>query len=340
MSGTMRRGQFRFLVLLLCTSLWAVPALAQKPAPSLSNRPAWAQNVSPEQQKAAAELLEQGNNLLKDSIFIEAEKKYVEALKHWKHPAIYYNLALALLNLARPAEVYEYMVASTQYGEAPLGEERFKHARRYIEHVEKESAWANITCASSITATLKRDGELLPLHCERFERMLRPGAYTISAFREGNPVPDTVLTLAAGERAHYRLEVEDGRRWAAWKPWTVLGAGVAMAVGGRIIHMNARDEYRAFDEGVLRCNAQNEDLRQGCAVSPELGSVRSKANTLQWVAMGAFAAGGAALITGGVMLYKNRLHPQTQLVPLQGKRLSVAPVMGKGERGVSASLQF
>lgn len=340
MSGTMRRRQSRFLVLLLCTSLWTAPALAQKPAPSLSNRPAWAQNVSPSQQKAAAELLEQGNNLLKDSIFIEAEKKYVEALKHWKHPAIYYNLALALLNLDRPAEVYEYMVASTRYGEAPLGEERFKHARRYIERIEKESAWANITCDSETTATLKRDGELMPIPCERFERMLRPGTYTISASRNGDPVPDASLTLAAGERANYRLEVGDGRRWAAWKPWAVLGAGAAVAVGGRLIHMKARDEYRAFDEGVFRCNALSADGRQGCELSSELRATRSRANTLQWAALGTFAAGGAALITGGLMLYANKLHPQTHLVPLPAKGVSVTPVVGKDENGIQASLQF
>jgi hypothetical protein len=336
----MRRGTSACRALFLCVLLGAASAWAQKPAPTLSNRPAWAQNVSPAQQKVASELLEQGNNLLKDSIFVEAEKKYVEALKHWKHPAIYYNLALALLNLDRPAEVYEYMVASTRYGEAPLGEERFKHALRYIERTEQQSAWAHITCDSETTATLKRDGELMPIRCERFERMLRPGTYTISALREGEPVPDTSLTLAAGERANYRLEVGDGRRWAAWKPWAVLGAGAAVAVGGRFIHVKARDEYRAFDEGVFRCNAASADGREGCELSPELKSTRSRADTLQWAALGTFAVGGAALITGGLMLYANKLHPQTHLIPLPAKGVSVTPLVGKDGSGVQASLRF
>ncbi|MDC0712660.1 hypothetical protein POL68_29625 [Stigmatella sp. ncwal1] len=340
MRKTLRCGEFWFTTLLVCVSLWTVPVWAQKPAPSLASRPAWAQNVTPAQQKVASDLLEQGNSLLKDSVFVEAEKKYVEALKHWKHPAIYYNLALALLNLDRPSEVYEYMVASTKYGEAPLGEERFKHARKYIERIEKESAWVNITCASDTTATLKRDGELTPINCAQFEQMLRPGSYTISSFDNGEPVPDTTLTLAAGERANYRLEIGSGRRWSAWKPWAVVGAGVALAVGGRLVHTKARDEYKAFDDEVSRCFTAKDNGNRSCEVSSELGSMRRRADTLQRVAVGTFVVGGAALITGGLMLYVNRAYPQTSLILLQDKKLSVAPVVKRGENGILASLQF
>ncbi|WP_225411536.1 hypothetical protein [Stigmatella hybrida] len=332
MSGMTRGGQPRFLVLLLCTSLWAVPALAQKPAPSLSNRPAWAQNVSPAQQKAAAELLEQGNNLLKDSIFIEAEKKYVEALKHWKHPAIYYNLALALLNLDRPAEVYEYMVASTQYGDAPLGEERFKHARRYIERVEKENARVSISCASGANAALKREEQFLPINCERFNRLLRPGAYTISLTQDGTPVPDAALVLAPGEQVRYRLGIESRRRWAAWTPWAVLGSGVAVAVGGRLIHVKARDEFQAFDSGVDACG--------GCVPDSTLTGIRTRARTLQAVAVGTYAVGGAAVVTGMALLYVNRLQPQLQLTALEEKALTVVPVAAAGENGLLMSYRF
>jgi hypothetical protein len=328
----MRRGAPRFLALLFCTALWAVPALAQKPAPSLTSRPAWAQDVSPAQQKAASELLEQGNNLLKDSIFVEAEKKYAEALKHWKHPAIYYNLALALLNLDRPSEVYEYMVASIRYGEAPLGEERFKHALKYIERVERENARLSISCANGARAALKREEQVLPINCERFERLLRPGSYTLSATQHGNPVPDISLALAPGEQARYRLGIGFQRRWPAWTPWAVLGSGVAVAVGGRLIHMKSRDEFQAFDSGVDACG--------GCVPDSKLLDTRARARTLQAVAVGTYAVGGAAFATGLALLYVNRLQPRAQLTPLQGKALTVVPVAAAGESGLLASYRF
>ncbi|WP_245768821.1 hypothetical protein [Stigmatella aurantiaca] len=311
---------------------WAVTAFAQQPAPALREQAAWAQGVSPEQRKAAAELLEQGNRLLKDSIFTEAEKKYVEALKYWKHPAIYYNLALALLNLDRPSEVYEYMVASTRYAEGPLGEERFKHALKYIERVEKENARVSLSCTNGTRVTLKREDQLLPIHCERFERLLRPGSYTLIATQNGTPVPDTALVLAPGEHIRYRLGIESRRRWAAWMPWAVLGSGVAVAVGGRLIHMKARDEFQAFDSGVDACG--------GCVPGSELSGIRTRARTLQAVSMGTYAVGGAAFATGMVLLYVNRLQPQMQLIPLQGNALTVVPVAAAGESGLLASYRF
>src|SRR5690349_12569407 len=63
-----------------------------------SERP-WAAGVSPERQEAALKHLQEGNGLLKESLFVAAAKVYRQALTEWDHPGIHYNLALALLNL-------------------------------------------------------------------------------------------------------------------------------------------------------------------------------------------------------------------------------------------------
>src|SRR5690349_1908096 len=63
-----------------------------------SERP-WAAGVSAERQEAALKHLQEGNGLLKESLFVAAAKVYRQALTEWDHPGIHYNLALALLNL-------------------------------------------------------------------------------------------------------------------------------------------------------------------------------------------------------------------------------------------------
>lgn len=329
---TLCRGNLRGAPLLALLMLCALPAWAQKPVPSLGHEPVWEKNVPRARQEAAVAPFEEGNRLLKESLFKEAEKKYREALHLWEHPATYYNLALVLQNLDRPSEVYEYMVASIVHGAAPLGEERFKHAQKYIERMEHENARVKLACESDTSVTLKSEWQHLPVSCTRFERLLRPGAYLLSTTYDGYQVPDMPITLAAGQQMDSRLEVQSQRRWAAWKPWAVVGAGVVLAAGGRMIHLQARNELRAFD-------AQINDLG-GWMPPSGLEDTRPHAKNLQRVAIGSYALGGAAVITGLSLVYANRLQPRLTLIPLRGSTWTVTPVVGSGETGVQASLPF
>ena len=314
-------------------ALGAPPAAAQQPGPvaTLKHAPAWAKDVPLERQQAAVVPFEQGNTRLKESLFMEAAKKYRESLQHWDHPATYYNLALAMMNLDKPDEVYALMTVSIAHGQAPLGADRYQHARKYIERMEHEHTRVKLTCEPGTSATLKSEVQHLPVPCERFERLLRPGPYLLSATHEGYQLPDLKLSLQPGQKLDYRLEVEDQRRWAAWKPWAVMGAGAALAVGGRLLHLKARDEFRAFDAKV------NE---LGGWMPPEgLVDTRPRARNLQRLAVGSYAVGGAAAITGLALLYANRLQPRPHLVPVGGSELTVTPVVGN-ETGVQAQLQF
>ncbi|HEY0193630.1 MAG TPA: hypothetical protein VGC42_21080, partial [Kofleriaceae bacterium] len=67
----------------------------------------WVAGVTPSEQQAALAAFREGNQQLNDGLFVNAVNKYREALKHWNHPAIHYNLSLALLNLDQPIEVYD-----------------------------------------------------------------------------------------------------------------------------------------------------------------------------------------------------------------------------------------
>ena len=83
----------------------------------------WAKGVSDAEQKLALAIFREGNTSLNDGAYVTAAKKYREALAHWDHPAINYNLALALLNLDQPVEVYKALEKAISYGDAPLEKE-------------------------------------------------------------------------------------------------------------------------------------------------------------------------------------------------------------------------
>jgi hypothetical protein len=62
----------------------------------------WAKGVSRSRRRAAARLFFEANKQLGEQFFKQAAETYREALKHWEHPAIHYNLSLALVNPAQP----------------------------------------------------------------------------------------------------------------------------------------------------------------------------------------------------------------------------------------------
>src|SRR5678816_3672427 len=60
----------------------------------------WAAGVPADKQALALKLFQDGNSQLNDGIFTKAVELYREALKSWDHPAIHYNMALALMTVS------------------------------------------------------------------------------------------------------------------------------------------------------------------------------------------------------------------------------------------------
>jgi hypothetical protein len=328
----------------LCT-LWALPASAQQPTTQLIEGRPWAQGISKEAYQAAIQSFETGNALLKDALFTDAAKQYSEALRRWNHPAIHYNLALALLNLDRPADVYEHMLASTRHGPGPLEETRYRHALRYTERMRKEYAWLTVITSPGASVALTSGEGLRAVEPGRFEGLLRPGAHTLIATKEGHLPTNIRRTFSAGERAELQINIYTEaertryvRRWSAWKPWAVVGAGAALAAGGGLLQFQSNKSYRNFDAGVEACAASVPT--NGCKPEASLAALRTRGETQHTVAVGSWIAGGAVLVTGAVLVYANR--PQNQIVDLDenGRLMAVAPLVSGDTRGVLAMFRF
>ncbi len=318
--------------------LGPVPALAQQPRPA-EERP-WARGVSQENQKAALELFRAGNTLLKDSVFVQAAEKYRQALALWDHPAIHYNMALALLNLDQPIEVHQHLVKAMRFGVAPLDPDKFENARAYKTLIEKQLAKVELTCEAS-GASVAMDGKVLFVGPGRYEGLVRPGRHTIVATKAGHPPTDVSRALLPGEEVKLTLKLYTAeeltrysRLWSAWKPWAVVAGGAAIAAGGAVLHLQARDSYQQFDERIAACG--------GCVPPPEVTDQRTRGDSLQNLAYGTYALGGAAVVTGAVLAYINRSKPY-QISPSEVANepaVTVMPLVGRGEGGALATFRF
>jgi len=283
--------------------------LARAPSDSV-DRP-WAHGVSPEQQQKALKAFAEGNELLRDALFVRAAEKYREALRYWDHPAIHYNLALALVNLDQPVEMYDALEKAMAYGAAPLDQDKFERARGYKLLVEKQLARFDIVCATP-GAVVYLDGHPLFTGPGRRQGRIRTGEHTVLAKGNGYAPTQLVDKLGAGEvlRLNLKLftdhELTRYRRvMPGWVPWTVLGSGVAIAAVGGLLHVQARDDFDEYDRLIGAC--AEGDPRGGCS-SPSVGilGVRNRAENEQTVAIIGYVVGAVAAATGLTLAAFNR----------------------------------
>jgi PEGA domain-containing protein len=322
-------------MVLACFCLWAVAASAQ-PQQLVGGARPWTQNVSAQQQQAARELFDAGNALLTDSNVLEASEKYLKALGHWNHPAIHYNLALALIKLDRPLEVYEHLLSAMRYGAEPLGADKYEEASRYKDLLDTQLVRLSLSCDEP-GATVTMDGGTLFVGPGRYQGLVRPGTHSIVAVKEGYVTADKSQPLMPGQQVNLDLrpyQLEYRRRWPSWMPWAVMGTGVALAAGGGVLHLRSSQDYRDFDDTIL------ESCREGCDPKTNgLADLKAHGDTFQRAAYGAYAVGGAAFIGGVVLAYLN----QPQAVPADPSHkeaaVRVTPLLGS-TNGLLATFRF
>jgi hypothetical protein len=293
----------------------------------------WLENASREDQEAAHALFLSANADLKKSFVQQAAEKYSQALERWKHPAIHYNLALAQMKLGQLLEVHQNLEAAIRYGPAPLDPQKFERAREYKTLVEGQLARVEILCdTSEVSITL--DGQPLCTAPGRSERLVRQGTHSLTAEKEGYLPTTRSLVLQGGQKVTLspRLHISGRRLLPAWMPWAMMGAGAAVAAGGGLLHARARDNYRAFDAGILACN--------GCVPDSSLRDTRTRGDLQQRVAVSTYALGGAALVAGAVLIYFNQPTPHRIDLEERETHVSVEPLLGGGTNGILTTLRF
>lgn len=276
----------------------------------------WAAGVPPEKQRAALKKFQEGNAQLNDGLFPAAVKLYREALKDWEHPAIYYNLALALLNLDQPIEVYESLQKAIKYGAAPLEKDKFDHAKEYLLLVEKQIATVDISC-SKPGAKISVDGKEVFTVGEdgktgHYVGRVKIGKHTFVAEKPGYNAQVDAPFIGPGET--YRLELtlytaeeltRHKRKWEAkWMPYAVVGGGIALGLAGVLLEVSANSSYDDYDAAVAKCNT--DSMSMGCANDGSVADMRKSGDTKKTLGYVGYGLAGAAVVTGVVLLYLNR----------------------------------
>ncbi|MEZ4367702.1 MAG: hypothetical protein R2939_15710 [Kofleriaceae bacterium] len=309
----------------------------------------WAKDVTPEQQRQALVLFTEANDLLRDALFVRAVEKYREALRYWRHPAIYYNLALALVNLDQPVEMDAALDEAMRYGEAPLDADKLDRAKGYKLLVAKQIATVEYS-VDVAGAKVTFDGTEVLVGPGTWEARVRAGDHAVAASAEGYLPVQFTQKLGGGETTRLRLRLYTDaevtryrRRFATWLPWTVTGVGVAIAGVGALLHASALSGFDAYDAAIAEC--ARTDPSGGCSSpSPDITDRRRTAESRQLLGISGYALGGAAIAAGVTMLVLNRpssyrINPGAEAVPAPAP-VAVTPVIGDGVLGLAASGRF
>ena len=296
----------------------------------------WAEGVPTDKQEEALKLFQEGNKMLRDALFIKAADLYREALSNWDHPAIHYNLALSLITLDQPIAVFQSLERAMAFGPEPLEAENFQRAINYRTLVSQLIADVEVVCEVP-GARVSLDGKELFVGPGKWTGLARIGEHTLVAQKSGFLPTNQTRRFAPAEQVVVNLElftIEDvtsyRRRWAAWKPYSVLGGGAAVAAIGGIVHLSAAGSMNEFNDGILACG--------GCVPDSSLAQKRDSARTKETIAYLAYGIGVSAIAAGVVLAYINREQAFRDESKTAG--LEVVPTITPSSAGFSATVSF
>jgi hypothetical protein len=339
------------------TSAWAAPqgnpvtapqnlAVSQAPAlPAGCGAQPWYCGVTKKDQERALALYAEGNQLFDDSLFTVAVAKYEQAVEHWDHPGIHYNLMMTLILLDRPVEAYLSSIAAWRHGPSALEPEEHRRAQEYQKLLRSRIAELTVACDEP-GAVVSLDGKNILNGPGKALVVVLPGQHELVARKRGYLATHHALTLVAARSVsvHMRMLPESealitARAWPARRPWAAIGAGVSAGLASGLLEWRADVNNRAFQ----RLLDEHCPLPLGCLEVEYTDAMKSHQTRYRWyrgLGHGALATGGAAMIGGLVLVYLNR--PQELENPERQRlvRVSVTPLVTPDTGGVSFDLSF
>jgi len=323
---------FLVLAILVTTS----SAYAQ---PSSDAGKPWASGVSPEDQKIASDLFKEGNALLRDANYNDALVKYDDAVAHWKHPAIYFNMVLALLAVGDATQIYDALQGAMKYGEEGLGsKEEYESAQTYLKLVEQQLIHITVTCDEP-GAKAFADGKNVVDCPGKKEVLLKAGEHTFAASKTGYETTTVDKVYPGGQTETIDLKLfkldeltRYKRKFSPLVSYAVIGAGVIAAGLGGLEFASGQTDITDFDSAINKCG--------GCVPTQSQLDQRDGASGKQTIGVIGFAVGGAAIAAGVTLLIIDRPKAYRVDQESRDKGVAVVPVIDRKGVGVAASLHF
>ncbi len=299
----------------------------------LGSESPWAVQVSADARVRAQALYDEGNEHIIEARVADAIASYRQALRLWDHPLIHLNLAVAQEYLGQLVPARQSLEKALRYDDhqpPPLLPAEKRRAEVLREKIDERIVEVKIYCTEAMAAVYLNDEQVF-IGPGGARQWVLPGGNQIAAQKPGYMENRQWLDLSAGQTVvvHLHLipldEAEGKRRWARWKPWAVLGTGVALGIAGGAWHWGARRD----DQVARDIHAQCE--RPGCRKDEkrEIGTLERRAEVRRRSAVVAGVAGTASLMSGLALLYANRPRPHKPVsVQISASRSSGAIGLG------------
>ncbi len=311
----------------------------------------WQRGVSEAQRQAAERELAAGNELFERSEYSAAVERYRAALAAWAHPAIQFNLAVCLIYLDRPVEAYDLVQAALRFGREALPD-HFDEAHNYERLLRDRIATLEVVLPAGMAGAAAAGGSsnradnsagngagnaIVTLDGARLaaapgEAMVRlrlaPGRHSLVARRPRFETWSKDLVLPPGEVTREVIvlrapRTRTVRRWSSAMPWWVAGSGgAAMALGAASLLLGNANLRAVTAEVTQQCPPP-----AGCPAGLPSGlrADRDRAVLEQRLGAGLLVAGGAAVVTGVVLLVLNQPRQVLDVAGGGGLALQLTP---------------
>lgn len=310
----------------------------------------WSQGIPLEQRRLARDIAIEADDLARKRYFATAAVKYEEAIALWPHPAFYFNLAVVQLNQQLPIQAHASIEKAMEHGPEPLGPENYETAGQYRELTRTKVARAQISCTEP-GARVTLDGNPI-INCPgEYKLVTTPGSYFIEATKKGFETVSRQIVLSPGREPKVTLVMRfwnKERRWKPWKPWAVAGGATAALLAAGYLQLWSRANHIEFDHLYgqicpIGCLPEENPENPEIPVMPKELSDKLTSVRRQWIgAQILYGVGGAALVTGAVLLYMNREYSvlQTPAEAAAINTVSVTPFMTRDALGLGAAWSF
>jgi hypothetical protein len=335
MEGTMKHRAERYA--LLITMAFLVDMASAQAQPEATPRP-WELVVSAEDRRAADMLFERAVELHEQLLRDQAVMWYEEALSLWENPRIRWNLALVTTDMGQYLRAHEHLERALAWGPEAFDEpdwEKFTQMRQTL--LREHLAVVEARCDQP-DAEIALDGKPWFRGPGAARQVVLPGEHVLTARKPGYFPQARSIVLPAGTQGAVTVSMSvDGilekRRWAPWRPWALLGGGVALGLAGAGLEWHAHGQLgKARDELAGGCGDQ-VSCDPATPISYRLGLWEHR------IATGAMATAGAIAAAGLVLVFLN--PPRSYRTESRdGGMFQLVPMASPDTAGVSARLRF
>lgn len=306
---------------------------------------------SEEQKNLARTLHERAHKYHERGRYGEAAELYVKSLEHWPSPRVHLRAGILFMNAARMLEAFDHLREALRCDGGELEASKRANAQKRLDRLRARLAELEVDCREPEARVLLNGapwftcGRQTPDRqtTDRQKRVVFAGPYVVEVQKPGYFTVRQSVTIKAGERVRVTpnvLSIQEGtlvtRRWAVWKPWSLLGAGVALGAASSGLLVQSIGRRDDVEQRLATACPLDSCSRE---TATELERDYSRSTIENRVAMIGLGVSATIAIVGMARLYANR--PRSRKRPEAGTAtVKVTPMAAPEHVGVTVGLRF